>query len=94
METWIKKRKKQKAVEVLNTRCSNGSTIRASCCHDVTNKLALCITIKETTIDYDRECFVNCLCYTVVCFPCFLKYLGRGDILFTEKQEQDWLHQE
>jgi hypothetical protein len=80
-------------IQVLDTKCPpNGSSIRASCCHDVTNKLALIITTKDTTIDYGRECFVNCVCYQVVCFPCFLNNLKWGLILFTKKAEKKWMH--
>ena len=81
-------------IEVIDTRCHPTSSIRASCCHDVTNKLALGISIKDHTIDYDREKFVNYVTSMVVCFPCFLNYLGWGLVLFTRKQEYNWLHKE
>ena len=81
-------------IEIIPTKCHPTSSIRASCCHDVTNKLALGIAIKDTTIDYNREMFVNCVCYMVVCFPCFLNYLKWGLVLFTKKQEEEWMHQE
>lgn len=74
----------------INTECHPTSSITASCCHDVTNKLALHVAIKDNTIDYDLEKFVNCSSYLVVCWKCFLFYLVRGLILFTEKQERKW----
>jgi hypothetical protein len=78
-------------ITLFHTKCHPTSSIRASCCHDVTNKLAFAISIRDTTIDYDLERFVNCVCYLVVCLPCFLSYLFHGDIILTKQEERDWL---
>jgi len=81
-------------ITILNTQCNSEGSIRASCHHDVTNKLALCISIKDITIDYSAERFVNCVCYMVVCFPCFLYYLLHGCVLLTKRSEQRYMKQD
>jgi hypothetical protein len=78
-------------IQIFNTKCHPTSIIRASCGDDVTNKLAFSISIKDSTIDYDAEKFVNCATDIVVCFRCFLAYLTDGSILFTEKARDKWM---
>jgi hypothetical protein len=78
-------------IRILDTKCNPTSSIRATCCHDVTNKLAFAVSIKDTTVDYSAERFVNAVSYCVVCLNCLLGYLFRGDILFTKRSEQKWM---
>ena len=78
-------------IEIINTQCHSTSSIRASCFHDVTNKLAFGISIKDKTIDYNTEKFVNCSTSMVVCFKCFVFYLMNGLIIFTKKSESKWM---
>jgi len=80
-------------ITILNTRCHPTSTIRASCGDDVTNKLALAISIRDRCIDYDSEKFVNCVTNMIVCFKCFVFYLTHGMIIFTEKGEKRWMQE-
>ena len=75
----------------LDTQCHPTSHIRASCGDDITNKLAFGISIKDRTIDYDAEKFVNCVTSMVVCFKCFVFYLTHGLIIFTKKGENKWM---
>ena len=78
-------------IQIFPTKCHPTSTIRASCCHDVTNKLAFSISIKDNAIDYDAEKFVNSVTYMIVCLPCFIFYLTHGLIIFTKKGEKKWM---
>ena len=78
-------------IEIIDTQCHPTSHIRASCCHDVTNKLAFAISIKDSTIDYDAEKFVNCVTTMVVCFKCFIMYLTDRSIIFTKKGMRKWM---
>lgn len=78
-------------MKIIDTMCENGTTIRATCHHDITNKLAFSVTLKDTTVDYNAEKFVNCVSYSVVCFRCLIDYLLNRDILFTPKSVSRWL---
>ena len=78
-------------IEIINTQCHPTSHIRASCGDDITNKLAFGISIKDRTIDYGTEKFVNCVTSMVVCSKCFIYYLMYGLIIFTEKGEKRWM---
>jgi hypothetical protein len=78
-------------ITILDTKCHPPSGIRATCGHEVSNKLAFCVSTKDTTIDYDAEKFVNCVSYQVVCLKCFIGYLFRGEILLTESSEHKWM---
>ena len=78
-------------IEILDTKCHPTSHIRASCGDDVTNKLAFSICIKDYTLDYDTEKFVNCVTSMVVCFRCFIMYLTDGSVIFTKKGEDKWM---
>jgi hypothetical protein len=78
-------------ISILDTKCHPPSGIRATCGHEVSNKLAFCVSTKDTTIDYDADKYVNCVSYQAVCLKCFIDYLVRGEILLTKRAENKWL---
>ena len=79
-------------IQIFPTKCHPTSHISASCGHDITNKLAFSICIKDITIDYGFEKFVNCTSDMVVCFKCFIHYLSSNLIIFTESGRNRWLY--
>ena len=79
-------------IEIIDTKCHPTSSIRASCGDDITNKLAFSICIKDRSIDYGAEKFVNSITYMTVCFKCFIYYLVHGLVIFTEKSTDKWLY--
>lgn len=78
-------------IRILDTKCHPTSSIRATCGHDVTNKLAFEIAVKDTAIDFDFDKIVNAVSYQVVCLKCFIDHLIRGEILLTNNAEHRWM---